>query len=209
MSALSRDRGVIKQFVPALILFFAIFAVLPGIVRGQPIAEGFNNFDTGTRPAGWTFNGCSANSDTYTAAGDFGILSPSIKLDTTGDYIQTEALFHPDALTFWVKGMATDASSALLVEEYYSGSGWNTLTNVTSLPAAGANFGPYSMQFLATEARFTYTKSAGDLAFDDVDISAAAPTVTPSITPSVTPTDRKSTRLNSSHTDISRMPSSA
>jgi len=188
MSTLPRYRGIVKGAFPAAIIILTIFAILPGIGWGQPIAEGFNNFDTGTRPAGWTFNGCNANSDTYTAAGDFGLLSPSIKLDTTGDSIQTQTLFHPDALTFWVKGMATDTSSALLVEEYYSGGGWNTLTNVMPLPAAGTNFGPYSMDFFSTEARFTYTKSVGDLAFDDVGISAAAPTATLSVTPTRTPT---------------------
>jgi len=188
MSTLLRTRGIVKGAFPAAIIILTIFAILPGIGWGLPITEGFNNFDTGTRPSGWIFNGCNADSDTYTGAGDFGLASPSIKLDTTGNYIQTTTLFHPDALQFWVKGMGTDASSALLVEEYYSGSGWTALTNVTALPAAGTNFGPYSMQFLATEARFTYTKSVGDLAFDDVDITAAAPTVTPSITPSVTPT---------------------
>ncbi len=187
MSTLLRDRSVIKQFIPAIIIFFAIFTVLPGIVRGQPITEGFNNFDTGTRPAGWTFYGCNANSDTYTAAGDFGLASPSVMFNADTDYIQTLPLFHPDELRFWVKGMGTDASSELLVEEYYSGSGWNTLTNVVPLPAAGTNFGPYSMDFFATEARFTYTKSAGDIALDDVDISKAVPTPTPSVTPSITP----------------------
>ncbi|MEA1929228.1 MAG: carbohydrate binding domain-containing protein [Candidatus Auribacterota bacterium] len=186
MLTLPRDRGIVTGALTAAIILLTIFVFLPGILRGQPIAEGFDNFDTGTRPSGWTFNGCNANSDTYTVVGDYGVASPSIKLDLTGDYIQTETLFHPDQLQFWVKGMGTDASSALLVEEYYSGSGWNTLTNVVPLPVAGTNFGPYSMEFLATEARFTYTKSTGDLAFDDVGISKAIPT--PTVTPSAPPT---------------------
>jgi len=186
MSNLLRDRGGIKQFIPTIIIFFTILAVLPGIVRGQPINEGFNNFDTGTRPAGWIFSGCDADSDTYTTAGDFGLASPSVKLDTDSYYIQTQTLYHPDELQFWVKGMGTDVSSALLVEEYYSGVGWNTLTNVMPLPVAGTNFGPYSMHFLATEARFSYSKSVGDIAFDDVDISAALPSPTGSPSPSPT-----------------------
>lgn len=186
MSKLLRDHGIANGAFPVAIIILTIFAILPGVGWGQPITEGFNNFDTGTRPAGWTFNGCNANSDSYTGAGDYGLASPSIKLDTTGDYIQTQTFFHPNALTFWVKGVATDVTSALLVEEYYSGTGWNTLTNVTNLPDPGLNLGPYSMNFFATEARFTYSKSAGDVAVDDVGISAAA--ATPTATPSVPPT---------------------
>ena len=190
MSKLWKYRGIVKVALSAALIILINFAILPGIGMGQPITEGFNGFDLGTRPAGWTFNGCNADSDTYTGAGDFGLASPSIKLDTTGDYIQTQTLFHPGALQFWVKGMGTDASSALLVEEYSSGGGWNTLTNVSSLPASGTNFGPYSMDFFATAARFTYAKSAGDLAFDDVDISAAVltPIPTPTQIPAATPT---------------------
>jgi hypothetical protein len=190
MSTLLRDRSVIKQFIPAIIIFFTIFAVLPGLVRGQPITEGFNAFTDSVRPADWTFSGCNANSDTYTGASDSGVAPPSIMLDADGDYIQAP-LDRPDELTFWVKGMGTDATSALLVEEYYSGGGWNTLTNVTTLPAIGTNFGPYSMDFSATEARFTFhTGTAGNVAFDDVIISLAppSPTVTPSVTPSASPT---------------------
>jgi len=189
MSILLRYRGVTKQFIPAIIIFFTIFTVFPGISHGQPINEGFNAFTDGTRPAGWTFSGCNANSDTYTGAGDFGVAPPSIMLDADNDYIQTETLYHPSALTFWVKGIGTDASSALLVEEYYSGGGWSTLTNVTNLPDPGLDFGPYSMNFFATEARFTFhTGTMGNAAFDDVVISLAAPTPEITPTPSMTPT---------------------
>jgi len=51
--------------------------------------EGFDGFETGTRPAGWTFINCDQNADTYTTAGNFGHLSPSIRLDATGDIIET------------------------------------------------------------------------------------------------------------------------
>ncbi|MFH1038097.1 MAG: hypothetical protein V1789_05445 [PVC group bacterium] len=172
------------------LIVLCLAMAFPGSGRGQPITEGFNNFDTGTRPAGWTFNGCNANSDTYTTAGNFGVASPSIKLDATGDYIQTAPLFRPDELSFWVKGQGTDSSSALLVEEYYVGAGWNEVTKVMPLPVAGTNLGPFEMAFLTTAARFSYTQSTGDLAFDDVDISLAppSPTVTPSALPTATPT---------------------
>ncbi|MDP8235226.1 MAG: hypothetical protein P9M08_02475 [Candidatus Erginobacter occultus] len=173
-------------------LGFCFALALPGIVRGQPITEGFNNFDTGTRPAGWTFVGCNANSDTYTTATNFGVASPSIKLDASGDAIVTEPLLHPDDLSFWVKGMGTDLSSYLLVEEYYlnKGAGWTEVTTVMPLPASGTNLGAFPLEFLTTDLRFTYLKSAGDLAFDDVGITLAAPspTVTPTAPPTATPT---------------------
>ncbi len=191
MSALSRYNHTVRYAAPVFVtLLFLLSMAFPGSGRGQPITQGFNNFDTGTRPAGWIFNGCNSNGDTYTSAGNFGFASPSIKLDTTGDYIQTASLFHPDQLSFWVKGQGTDISSALLVEEYYSGAGWSEVTTVMPLPIAGTNLGPFALDFLSTTTRFSYTKSAGDLAFDDVGITAGvpSPTVTPSPPPTATPT---------------------
>ncbi len=64
MATLLRTRGIVKGAFPAAIIILTIFAILPGVSWGQPITEGFNNFDPGTRPAGWTFAGCNADTDT-------------------------------------------------------------------------------------------------------------------------------------------------
>ncbi len=154
------------------------------------IDEGFDGFETGTRPAGWTFTNCNLNSDTYTAAGSYGRLSPSIKLDATGDAIETAAFSGGEWLQFWVRGQGTDVSSTLLVEEYYLGGSWTAVTDVSSLPASGTTLGTFGLLPGTTQVRFTYTKSAGDVAFDDVLIKCLiTPTPGPATpTPTTTPT---------------------
>ncbi len=196
MSASARNHRSINHALPAVIsLFFILSLILPGIVRGQPITEGFDGFvaPDWNKPTGWIFSGI-ADGDNYTTAGDYGAASPSIKLDTDGYYIRTAPLFRPDELSFWAKGMGTDVSSYLLVEEYYldKGTGWTEVTKVMPLPAGGTNFLALPLEFLTTDLRFTYFKSAGDLAFDDVGITLADPTPsvtpTPTTTPSTSPT---------------------
>ena len=156
------------------------------------IDEGFDGFETGTRPAGWTFTNCNLNSDTYTAAGSYGRLSPSIKLDATGDAIETAAFSGGEWLQFWVKGQGTDVSSSLLVEEYYLGGSWTAVTDVSALPVAGTTLGTFGLLPGTTRVRFTYTKSAGDVAFDDVLIKCLiTPTPGPATpTPATTPTPK-------------------
>lgn len=80
------DSHIRYEFLALLLLSFSF--LLPS-VQGALIDEGFDGFDTGTRPSGWTFTGCDQNNDTYTTAGDYGAASPSIKLDQTGDSIET------------------------------------------------------------------------------------------------------------------------
>ncbi|MDP8213801.1 MAG: C1 family peptidase [Candidatus Euphemobacter frigidus] len=152
------------------------------------VDEGFDGFDLGTRPEGWTFTDCNADSDTYTAVGDYGHLSPSIKLDATDNSIETEEFANGDWVQFWVKGMGTDATSSLLVEEYYGGS-WSEVTDICSLPEAGTTIGNLAMLSTATRLKFTYTKVTGDLAFDDVLVKCLiTPTPTPSPVTTSTPT---------------------
>ncbi len=190
MSASARFHRPLKYAFPAVIsLFFLLAIAFPGIVRAQPITEGFDGFvdPDWTVPAGWTFSGIAAW-DNYTTPDDFGLASPSIKLDKDGNYIRTAPLVRPDELTFWVKGQGDQVSSALLVEEYCAG--WSEVTQVSPIPTTGTVLGPFSLQFLAIEVRFTYEKFAdeGDLAFDDVGITLADPTPTPSPTPPPTAT---------------------
>jgi len=160
------------------------------------IDEGFDGFDTGTRPAGWTFTGCNQNSDTYTTANYYGLASPSIKLEATSDAIETAAFAAPSQFQFWVRGVGTDDTSSLLVEEYFS-LDWHTVTDIAGLPTSGTTLGPFALNASATRLKFTYTKNEGNLAFDDVCVSGAeTPTVTPTAsstpTPSVTPTPTSS-----------------
>ncbi|MDY0151658.1 MAG: hypothetical protein RBS43_05245, partial [Candidatus Cloacimonas sp.] len=90
------------------------------------ISEGFSG--GATAPVGWTFS--AIGSDVYTGAGYFGIASPAIKFDNTGDAILTPALANPTSISFWLKGNSTSGVSAFLVQEYYQ-SAWHTVANIT------------------------------------------------------------------------------
>ncbi len=137
-------------------------------------------------PAGWTFTGITGN---YTAAGDYGTASPSVRLDTNNAQIVTKELAHPEALTFWIKGQGNDGSCRLLVEEYYGG--WTNVTSVYAYPPqwpAGAVLGPFALDSQSTRARFTFQKDQMNLAFDDVCFTLLAPTPTPPPSPTISPT---------------------
>ena len=101
--------------------------------------EGFDNYDTGVRPPGWVFTNCDQNSDVYTGAGYYGHAAPSLKLDETGDIVETAAFANGDWLQFWLKGTGTDDTSHLLVEEYSSGA-WNEITDILPLPTSGTEY---------------------------------------------------------------------
>jgi len=131
------------------------------------IQEGFDNGIT--PPSGWIFTNISG---TYTSAGNYGVSSPSLKLQNTGEGLETPSFANPTQLSFWIKGQSTDALSALLVQEYYSSS-WNTVANITNLPTTGTTK-TYSLNYATTKVRFTYTKSTGNLSFDDVLITGSS-----------------------------------
>jgi len=144
------------------------------------VSEGFDGFDTGTRPSGWVFTGCDQNSDTYTTAGNYGAASPSIKLDATGDAITTDTFVNPSAasmvLSVWLRGMATNESSNLAIDEYFGG-GWSSVTDIHGLPLTGTVIGDLDLNASTTQVRFTYNKDAGNLGLDDVLIETGATTV--------------------------------
>jgi sulfur carrier protein ThiS len=162
--------------------FFATMMLLwSGVGWGQTylIQEGFDEGTT-TPPDGWTLTGLG----TYTTTGNYGIASPSLKFDGTGDKVVTPPFSNPDELSFWIKGMGTDATSALLVEALIDGA-WETVADIVSLPTSGTTKS-YTLDVLTTQLRFTYTKSVGNLAFDDVlvtefvaDTEAPVPTFFP------------------------------
>lgn len=140
-------------------------------VGSSSLNEGFN---AGTTvPSGWAFTSVTA---TYTTATNFGAATPSVRLDATGDRIETPILAgNATQLSFWMKGQGTDAITALLVEGF-DGSAWTTIQNINPMPTVGTT---YTFNAGSTPAlpsnivqfRFTYSKSAGNLAFDDVAIA--------------------------------------
>ena len=151
--------------------------------QGPCISEGFSGGTTA--PFGWTFTSIGG---TYTTATNYGAASPSLQIDATNDRILTSFIgTSASELSFWIKGQGTDAGSALLVEGW-NGSVWITIDNINSLPTTGTtkiynSASTPSLPTNLTQFRFTYTKSVGNLAFDDVNVNCA--TVTP-CTPSAT-----------------------
>jgi len=127
------------------------------------LTEGFNGGITA--PSGWTFTNIG---DIYSTEASSGVSIPSLKIDATGEAVETPTLTNPSSISFWIKGNSTDAASALLVEQLV-GSVWSTIENIVPIPTTEATKS-YSLDASVTKVRFTYTKSAGNLAFDDVVI---------------------------------------
>ena len=136
-----------------------------GGAAGVLLDEGFDNGTTA--PAGWTF---AFINGTYTTAGNYGTAAPSLKMTNTGASVQTPALSNPTNVSFWVKGQTATGSSLLL--EAASGGSWSTVTNVTTLPTTGTTYSS-PLGTSVTNLRFTYTKSAGNLSFDDVRVTGS------------------------------------
>ena len=157
-------------------------------LTGPCLDEGFS---AGTAaPSGWTF---TAIGGTYTTGGNFGASSPSLQFDNTSDRVTTPTLSGTAIeLSFWIKGQGTNATSALLVEGF-DGTTWSTIQNITSsIPTTGTTFvyNSGTVPALAaglTQFRFTYTKTAGNLAFDDVLVTCTPTCTAPTTTLTVTP----------------------
>ncbi len=130
-------------------------------------ACGQEEFTNGiTAPSGWSFTNIE---ETYTSAGNYGNSSPSLKFNATDDAVVTAIVNNPSQLSFWIKGVNTDDLSELLVEGYDDPS-WETVDNIIPLPTSGTTK-TYNSVSAYTKFRFTYTKSVGNMAFDDVDIT--------------------------------------
>jgi len=133
------------------------------------LTEGFSGGITA--PANWSFNSIT----TYSTAGNYGADLPSLKMDASGDAVETPELASAAVqLSFWYKGQTTNALSVLKVEGY-NGNSWVTIESISSLATTGTTITYTSSSSPALPAdivkfRFTYTKSAGNLAFDDVNI---------------------------------------
>jgi M6 family metalloprotease-like protein len=132
------------------------------------VNQGFDNFP-GTVPTGYTVSVTT----TYTSTGNFGALSPSVKLGATNASITTDT--YADAiktLSFWLKGNGTDATSSLLIEGSADKSTWTTIASLSALPTTGTTK-TYTIDPAKNyrTLRMTYTKSVGNLAIDDISIT--------------------------------------
>ncbi len=148
-------------------------AVVLNVGPGPCLDEGFDGGSA--TPPGWTFSGVV---NVYTNAINSGRNTPAISLDDDGDRVVTPILGAPAAeLYFWIKGQGTNATSALLIEGF-NGSSWITVASMANIPTqedqGHITFNAANSPAMAnndfTRFRFTYSKSAGNLALDDVII---------------------------------------
>lgn len=159
--------GAISYFLD--VSLYPTFNVTGGT---STLSEGFDN---GTAaPAGWTFTNIGG---TYTSTGNYGLKSPSLKMDATGDAVETPLLTSAATeFTFWCKGQSTNAESSLLIEGY-NGTSWVTIDNLNPLPTTSkvVTYNATSTPVLPSgmvKFRLSYSKSTGNLALDDVTINS-------------------------------------
>ena len=141
-------------------------------------------FDAGvTPPTGWTFTNIGG---TYTGYGFYGIASPALKMDATGDMVQTATFGSATELSFHLTTAGVDPASVLKVEGY-NGTGWSVIENITNwYPNSQYQFvynsgstPPLAPGF--SQIRLTYTKVSGNLALDDVKVICQAVCNAPSL----------------------------
>ncbi len=144
------------------------------ISNGPCVDEGFAGGTTA--PSGWTFTSLSG---TYTSAAYYGAASPSIKLETTGQRIETPSFTNAVELSFYCFVQSGYTSSLLI--EGWDGSSWLTIDNNSSLPQTDATalvtYNSTTTPALApgfTKFRFTFTKNSGNVAFDDVKVTCSS-----------------------------------
>lgn len=145
------------------------------------LTENFTTF-IGTSPYNsWTFSSGVGYYTSATSAGPSG--ANSVKFVATGTSgVATSPVLSTaaSALSFYLVNNSSSGSTLLV--EGYNGTGWVTVQNILSASVAstpGTHFTYTSGTTPAlpsnlTQFRFTYTKSSGNLAFDDVVITSVS-----------------------------------
>ena len=131
------------------------------------VNEGFD--DGSTLPDGWTVVSGSLGG-TYDSTGNYGASSPSLKFSNTVT-LSTPTLSNPTDISFWYKGNGSSFTSTLMVEQLVAGS-WNQVGSAT-ISGSAATFS-HALNPAATQVRFVFTKSSGNVAFDDVVINGTS-----------------------------------
>ena len=127
----------------------------------------------------------SGISDSYETPGNFGEASPSSRLDVDGVFIETPDLVNPYSMQFWAKGQGNTSGSSFRIEGF-NGLVWSTIDLIDPLPSTGTIF-QYQNLSVYEKFRFTYNKTLGNLAFDDLKIFCGD--CTPAIEPISAPSN--------------------
>jgi C1A family cysteine protease/uncharacterized protein YjdB len=141
---------------------------LTSINEGFDSVVGTSSSITSGIPTGWTFTSGMA---VYTTSSNYGLSAPSIKMQATGNQMTTPTfnLSAQGTLSFWIKGEGTNSTSHLLVEKF-DGTSWTTVQDISSLPTTGTTK-TFTIAQNIKQIRFTYNKSVGNLAIDDIHIN--------------------------------------
>jgi hypothetical protein len=138
------------------------------------VSEGFDNVGSGGTPlpTGWT----SSSISTYTSATSTGVAIPSITLNDNADWLMTKTYDAPvTKLTFMYRFPSGATGSSLLLEALQNGQ-WAT---VATIPAVNSNKAYPAYDFTTVQNyrqfRFSYTKTSGNLAIDDVKVTYGKP----------------------------------
>ncbi len=123
--------------------------------------EPFDNA-TNTPPAGWEFNGTGW----YVAAGYYGANPPSVKFDTTGDFIATPAFIGGTNLSFVARGNTASVTGTLVIAQYIAGA-WSTLAEISQWSTSKTT-NSYTLSQLVSKLSFTWMLTNGYVALDDV-----------------------------------------
>lgn len=121
-------------------------------------------------PAGWTFTGVSS----YSTAANAGRNPPSVKFDSDGDQVTSTSFSGGTNLTFFIRANPASGSysEGSFVIEAYDG-GWATLGTLSNPTNVGSTQ-VFAIATSVTRLRFTWNKTAGNIAFDDVIVSGPA-----------------------------------
>ncbi len=159
-------------------LFYAILfltIVCPTFAQVTVLQEDFNAYqgDQQTMPVGWAFS----YQGSYTTSTFSGSSGPNAyKFGDAGTTTINTPKFSQgvDTLSFWIKGSGTDTISKLIVLQSSDSVKWDTLTTIRPLPTSSVQgYKKISVQATTTNLRFSYVKSAGNLAFDDFKLTAS------------------------------------
>lgn len=124
-------------------------------------------FDTApTPPAGWTFSGIIAN---YNSAAYVGRAIPSVKFDSSNDYITTTTFSGGTNVQFWMRAVTSAGVGEFLIEQNIGGN-WSILGVVTNPPNTGTVYS-YDISRTVTQLRFTWNKTTSNIALDDVIVN--------------------------------------
>jgi len=132
------------------------------------VTEGFLGVGTTGKPlpTGWTGT-ASGNYDTSSSSG---LAVPSVGLKTNGEWLQTKTYPQPVTYFTFMYRFPSAATGSSFLLDALSGSVWTRIDSIAYKGTTAKTYPPYTFDKSKnyTAFKFTYKKTAGNLAIDDV-----------------------------------------